>query len=185
MIRTGCIIGLGAGALLAGMALGSGEAMAQERRFFQVAPGPRSAAPLLDTRPVLANGQGITVMDRAAIARWLCPNGGSPMRGRPGRCDGRGTARGGGGADSDVAGWHAGLPPPTRQQVACPEGTVPATARANPGTFRCIPKPDDLRQAHAAPGPTETAEARPAPAPAVEPAPRAEAGGTPAKAAGS
>ena len=196
MILTGRFIGLGAGALLAGLAACAGEAAAQERRFFQVAPGPRSAAPLLDTSPVAAGGQSMTVMDRSAINRWLCPNGGSPMRGRPGRCDGRGVARGGGGggAAADVAGWHADLPPPTHRQVACPAGTVATEARANPGTVRCLPKVEEVRQASAAPpAPTETAEARapatrpdsapPAPAPRAEaspPASRAEAAPRPA-----
>jgi hypothetical protein len=187
MILTGRFIGLGAGALLAGLAACAGEAAAQERRFFQVAPGPRSAAPLLDTSPA-AGGQSMTVMNRSAINRWLCPNGGSPMRGRPGRCDGRGVARGGGGggAAADVAGWHADLPPPTHRQVACPAGTVATEARANPGTVRCLPKVEEVRQASAdaPPAPTETAEAR---APATRPdsappapAPRAEAAPGPA-----
>lgn len=150
MMRIGSFGGFGAAALLAGLALHPGEARAQERRFFQVAPGPR-----LDTSPVIGSGERLTVMDRAAIARWLCPNGGTPLRGRPGRCDGRGGARGGG-ADPDVAGWHAGLPPPTHRQVACPAGTVAAPARANPGTVRCMPAPAELREAAAKP---EAAEA--------------------------
>lgn len=175
MMRIGSLGGLGAAALLAGLALHPGEARAQERRFFQVTPGPR-----LDTNPVIGSGERLTVMDRSAIARWLCPNGGTPLRGRPGRCDGRGGARGGG-ADPDVAGWHAGLPPPTHRQVACPAGTVAAAARANPGTVRCMPAPAGLREAAAkpeaaeAPGAkttdvTETAEA---------PAPRKETGPKP------
>jgi len=182
MNRSVSILGLGAGALVAGFLAMPGEARAQERRFFQVTPGPRSAPPILDTTPSLptpgAGGlQNVMVMDRATIARWLCPNGGTPVRGRPGRCDGRGTARGGsvgGGADSDVAGWFNDLPPASRRQVACPEGTVAAEARANPGVVRCLPKPDDVRQASARTAPAETAEApaRPvgAAAPAAEPA---------------
>ncbi|MBP0445979.1 hypothetical protein J8J14_14475 [Roseomonas sp. SSH11] len=166
MIRTGRTIGLGALALLAGLAAPSGEAQAQERRFFQVAPGPRTTAPVLDTRPVLATNQAITVMDRAAINRWLCPNGGKPVRGRPGRCDGRGMARGGGGgADPDVAGWHADLPAPARQQIACPAGTVATQARANPGTVRCMPMAEEVQQASAQPSPAEAKPADPKPAP--------------------
>ncbi|WP_139281354.1 hypothetical protein [Muricoccus roseus] len=126
----------------------------------------------------MTSGQSITVMDRAAINRWLCPNGGRPVRGRPGRCDGAGMARGGGGgAAPDVAGWHADLPPPTHRQIACPIGTVATQARANPGTVRCLPKVDEVRQASAqAAPPTETAEAREAPVrPAAAAAPSAPA----------
>ncbi len=104
------------------------DAAAQERRFFVVLPGPVAAAP-------------VTAASREENRRWLCPNGGSPVRGRPGRCDARGVARGpaGGGGVSEVAGWFADLPPATGRQVACPPGTVAAEARANPGTVRCVP----------------------------------------------
>ncbi|WP_140881648.1 hypothetical protein [Muricoccus nepalensis] len=120
--------GLGAAILLAA-AVAASPASAQERRVFQVMPGPRIVTQDL---PALN--------DSAAIRRWLCPNGGSPMRGRPGRCDGRGVARGGsGGSDPAVAGWYADLPPASRRQVSCPAGTVPTEARANPGTVRCLP----------------------------------------------
>ena len=120
--------GLGAAVLLACLVAAAAPAAAQERRVFQVTPGPRIVT------------QDLPAMnDSAAIRRWLCPNGGSPMRGRPGRCDGRGMARGGGGCDPAVAGWYADLPPASRRQVSCPTGTVPTEARANPGTVRCMP----------------------------------------------
>ncbi|WP_426957883.1 hypothetical protein [Muricoccus radiodurans] len=126
-------------ALLAALAAGPSEAQTGPRRFFQVAPGPPlAAAPTPPPAPALNQ--------REAIRRWLCPNGGTPMRGRPGRCDGRGRVpmpRGGGGGgtdpDSEVAGWHNDLPPPSRRQIPCPPGTVASEARANPGTVRCVP----------------------------------------------
>jgi hypothetical protein len=153
MIRSLCIIGLGAPALLAGLAAQPWQAQAQERRFFQVAPGPRNNPPRLDTTLGAAGASAVTVMDPSTIARWLCPNGGRPTRGRPGRCDGRGSARGGGGTgtgtESEVAGWHADLPPPTHRQLACPAGTVAAEARFNPGTVRCMPL--EIREATARP----------------------------------
>jgi len=132
MIRSFCIGGLQVAALLAGLAVQPVQADAGGRRFFSVAPGPRIVTQEL---PALN--------DSAAIRRWLCPNGGTPMRGRPGRCDGRGLARGGGAGrgDPEVAGWYADLPPASRRQVACPAGTVPTEARANPGTVRCLPGP--------------------------------------------
>ena len=174
MIRTGSIIGLGAAALLAGLAAPPGEARAQERRFFQVAPGPRSEPPRLDTSVGTQATQRVTVMDRAAIARWLCPNGGTPTRGRPGRCDGRGTGRGGGGGgESEVAGWHADLPPPTHRQLACPAGTVAAEARFNPGTVRCVPQ--EIREASAKPAATPVAPAQPEAASSAPAAPAAAA----------
>jgi hypothetical protein len=113
-------------ALLAALAAPAGAQPAQ-RQVYQVSPGPPLAVP---PAPALTQ--------REAIRRWLCPNGGSPMRGRPGRCDGRGGPRGGG-ADSAVAGWFDDLPPATRRQTACPEGTTPTAARAQPQTVRCVP----------------------------------------------
>ncbi|WP_458096998.1 hypothetical protein [Roseomonas sp. WA12] len=187
MIRTGCLIGLGAAALLAGLAAHPGEALAQERRFFQVAPGPRSEPPRLDTSIGAGRGgSNVMVMDRTAIARWLCPNGGTPMRGRPGRCDGRGVARGGGsGTETEVAGWHADLPPPSHRQVACPAGTVAAQARFNPGTTRCMP--EEIREASARPVPPAVAPVAPpqvdAPAAATAPVATPAAAPAPAPAA--
>lgn len=108
-----------------------GPASAQERRFFVVSPGPVVMAPV-----------AVAPTSREANRLWLCPNGGAPVRGRPGRCDAR-AARSPGGASaagvSEVAGWFADLPPATRRQVACPAGTVAGEARANPGTVRCVP----------------------------------------------
>ena len=123
------------GLLLA--ALAPDGAGAQERRVFVVSPGP----------PLLAAPAPPTA--REENRRWLCPNGGAPVRGRPGRCDGRGTrptvtasnTAPGPGADpgDDAAGWDAGVPQAPRRQLPCPAGTVAAEARANPGTFRCVP----------------------------------------------
>jgi len=151
MRRTRRIAGLGAATLLA-LAGGIGAAEAQQRQFFQVAPGARLDSPdllSLQPRPVIAM-DGARVMDRGDIRRWLCPNGGAPVPGRPGRCDGRGTARAGTlaggtggvgryGQDPDVVGWHADLPRASGRQTSCPEGTVATEARANPGTVRCLP----------------------------------------------
>ena len=78
-----------------------------------------------------------------ALQRWLCPNGGRPMPGRPGRCDGRGsrlaTGPGRGGDEGAVFEWFQGLPPARRQQLACPEGTKPVLARDHADTVRCLP----------------------------------------------
>ncbi|WP_424138390.1 hypothetical protein [Roseomonas chloroacetimidivorans] len=118
-------------------------AEAQERRMFRVGPGPRIVtAPLDGSGLILAGPSRMTLADRETIRRWLCPNGGSPVRGRPGRCDGRGSPRGiagRGGADSEVAGWFDDLPAATHRQLACPEGTKATEARANPGVVRCLP----------------------------------------------
>ncbi|MFC7474734.1 hypothetical protein ACFQS7_10240 [Dankookia sp. GCM10030260] len=67
-----------------------------------------------------------------AARRFLCPNGGTPVRGQGGRCRaaaGEGSARG----------WDRGLPPPAHRQAACPEGTRAAEARARPEAVRCVP----------------------------------------------
>jgi hypothetical protein len=96
------------------------------------AAGPAVAEPL--RRP------SATQME--ALRRWLCPNGGSPVRGRPGRCDGAGgrglgLAQGG----SEVPGWDRGLPPPQRDaRVACPPGTKAVLARAHTDVTRCLPE---------------------------------------------
>jgi hypothetical protein len=72
----------------------------------------------------------------AAARRHLCPNGGTPLPG--GRCrPGTGTAALPGG-DSEVAGWHRDLPPATRAQRPCPEGTRAVAARDQPGVTRCV-----------------------------------------------
>ncbi|APT57595.1 hypothetical protein RGI145_11250 [Roseomonas gilardii] len=78
-----------------------------------------------------------------AFQRWLCPHGGRPMPGRPGRCDGRGgrlaTGPGRGGDDGTVYEWFQGLPPARQRQLACPEGTKPVLARGHTDTLRCLP----------------------------------------------
>ncbi|UFN51192.1 hypothetical protein LPC08_11600 [Roseomonas sp. OT10] len=102
---------------------GPGEAAAAE-------PRPRRAL----TRPALPPAQ------LEALRRWLCPNGGMPVRGKPGRCDGRGgRGGGGGGGTEDAAGWYLGLPPAQGGQLACPEGTKPTLARGHTDTMRCVP----------------------------------------------
>lgn len=65
-----------------------------------------------------------------AIRRWLCPNGGSPVKGVPGRCD-RGV---------DRTPWDQGLQPARRDAAAaCPEGTKAVLARGHREIIRCLP----------------------------------------------
>jgi len=76
------------------------------------------------------------------LRRWLCPNGGTPARGAPGRCDGAGGRRGGGSASgfgSPAPGWDRGLPAASRAQTQCPEGTRPVLARGHEDVTRCLP----------------------------------------------
>lgn len=69
-----------------------------------------------------------------AIRRWLCPNGGAPVKGVPGRCDRAMDRAPGGGA------WDAGLAPARRDAgSACPEGTRPVLARGHRDIIRCLP----------------------------------------------
>lgn len=94
---------------------------------------PRPGRPAV-TRAVLPPAQ------MEALRRWLCPNGGQPVRGRPGRCDGRGGRGGtGGGTTEDAAGWYLGLPPARGGQAACPAGTRQALALGHADTVRCVP----------------------------------------------
>ncbi|KAA2215093.1 hypothetical protein [Teichococcus oryzae] len=66
-----------------------------------------------------------------SIRRWLCPNGGTPVRGKPGRCDG---------ASSRQKPWDTGLAPPRRDApAACPTGTKPVLARGHSDIMRCLP----------------------------------------------
>jgi len=65
-----------------------------------------------------------------AIRRWLCPHGGAPVRGVPGRCD----------RAMDRTPWDSGLPAPQRDaSAACPEGTRPVLARGHRDIIRCLP----------------------------------------------
>ncbi|MBC9176880.1 hypothetical protein [Pseudoroseomonas ludipueritiae] len=76
------------------------------------------------------------------IRRWLCPHGGSPVKGVPGRCDGAGRRRGGAsvsGIGSPAPGWDRGLPAASHEQMACPEGTRPVLARGHGSITRCLP----------------------------------------------
>jgi hypothetical protein len=79
----------------------------------------------------------------AAARQYLCPHGGTPMRG--GRC-----ARGGGigragsgltglmGDDPSIIGWDRDLPPPNRAQAPCPPGSRAVAARDQPHITRCL-----------------------------------------------
>jgi hypothetical protein len=75
------------------------------------------------------------------IRRWLCPHGGSPLRGAPGRCDssGRRGGRSVSGFGSPAPGWDRGLPAASHEQTACPEGTRPVLARGHDSVTRCLP----------------------------------------------
>jgi hypothetical protein len=86
-------------------------------------------AALLWTTPVQARPDAASV---EAARRFLCPHGGTPVRGQGGRC------RAGSGEGS-AHGWDQGLPPPAHRQAACPEGTHAATALARPEAVRCLP----------------------------------------------
>jgi hypothetical protein len=75
------------------------------------------------------------------IRRWLCPHGGSPVRGAPGRCDSSGGRRGGtaSGFATPSPGWDRGLPAASHAQSSCPEGTRPVLARGHDNVLRCLP----------------------------------------------
>ncbi|WBV41447.1 hypothetical protein [Pseudoroseomonas cervicalis] len=71
-----------------------------------------------------------TAAQLEAIRRWLCPNGGAPVKGAPGRCD-RGV---------DRTPWDRDLAPAARNATtACPEGTRPVLARGHRDIIRCLP----------------------------------------------
>lgn len=79
----------------------------------------------------------------AAARAYLCPNGGTPMRG--GRCrGGAGIGMAGGGLtglmgdDPSIIGWDRDLPPPSRAQAPCPPGSRPVAARDQPNVTRCL-----------------------------------------------
>ncbi|MBD0274341.1 MAG: hypothetical protein ICV73_20710 [Acetobacteraceae bacterium] len=79
--------------------------------------------------------------DRAAVEaarRFLCPHGGTPMRG--GRCRRGGGAVAVAGRDPPVRDWDAGLPAAARQQSPCPEGTVQARPLFWNDAVRCVPR---------------------------------------------
>ncbi|MBO1075409.1 hypothetical protein [Roseomonas marmotae] len=82
-----------------------------------------------------------TAAQMQEIRRWLCPNGGMPVRGAPGRCDGagRGSTRSASGFGSPAPGWDHGLPAASRVQSSCPEGTRPTLARGHEDILRCLP----------------------------------------------
>lgn len=80
--------------------------------------------------------------DRAAVEtarRFLCPHGGTPMRG--GRCRGGvATASAARGGDVSARGWDAGLPAVSRRQAPCPGGTVQARVLFWEDAVRCVPR---------------------------------------------
>jgi hypothetical protein len=79
--------------------------------------------------------------DRGAVEaarRFLCPHGGSPVRG--GRCRSRGATAAADARDLSVRDWDAGLPAPGRRQAPCPEGTVAARPLFWNDAVRCLPK---------------------------------------------
>ncbi len=89
------------------------------------------AAPPAQARPPRASAAAL-----AAARAFLCPHGGAPRRG--GRCmPGSGTGLA---AAADVHNWDAGIAAPTRQQLACPEGSVAMPALAQPSVTRCVPR---------------------------------------------
>jgi hypothetical protein len=84
------------------------------------APAPAAAEP----------GRRPTAAQLEAIRRWLCPHGGSPVKGVAGRCD-RGI---------DRTPWDQGLTPARRDAAAaCPEGTKAVLARGHRDIVRCLP----------------------------------------------
>jgi hypothetical protein len=76
-----------------------------------------------------------------AARKFLCPFGGTPVRGRRGRCRGGApTAVAGSGGGGAMSGWDTGLPAPGRRQAPCPPGTAATTAIARPESVRCVPE---------------------------------------------
>ena len=102
---------------------------------------PALAAPSPSRAATLRAGAGA---DRAALEaarRFLCPHGGTPLRG--GRCRGRGATAavaGVAGRDLPVRDWDAGLPAAGRRQAPCPEGTVSARPLFWNDAVRCVPR---------------------------------------------
>lgn len=79
----------------------------------------------------------------ATARQYLCPHGGTPMRG--GRCRrGAGTGLAGAGLtglmgdDPSIIGWDRELPPPSRLQAPCPPGSRAMPARDQPNVTRCV-----------------------------------------------
>jgi hypothetical protein len=107
------------------------------------APAASAATPATTARA--ASPRGGALVDRGAVLaarRFLCPHGGSPMRG--GRCRG-GAGRGGvalaaDATDPAVLGWDAGLPAVTHRQSPCPSGTVQAPVLFWTDALRCVPQ---------------------------------------------
>lgn len=97
------------------------------------APEGSWAAPPTRAAPLRAG------VDRSAVEaarRFLCPQGGAPMRGR---CR-PGAAAGGAGREASARGWDTGLPAPARRQSLCPEGTVRSRVLLWDDAVRCVPQ---------------------------------------------
>ncbi len=128
-----------AGLALAGLAATAPEVRAQA--------GARGESPGVQRRSAIPfpAAMRLTPSARESLRRWLCPNGGSPVPGAPGRCDGlrrdaqAAVAPPAGTVTSDAAGWFRGLPPARGRQVACPEGFKATLARGHADVTRCMP----------------------------------------------
>ncbi|MFT8245900.1 hypothetical protein [Roseomonas sp. BN140053] len=141
---------LAAAALLPGLSGAAGAAAAPVSVLLRptVAPAaafPGTAVPPGFGPPPFAQPVRLSPAELQALRRWLCPNGGAPVRGAPGRCDGRprrgvpGGLGSGGGGGGDAEGWFSDLPPARGGQIPCPEGTRRALARGHSDVVRCLP----------------------------------------------
>lgn len=82
--------------------------------------------------------RGMNRLEMRAVAANTCVR-----RDARGRCTGARLA-GWGAAPAEAAttsgrSWHAGLPAPDAEQMACPEGTMATLARGHSDTIRCMP----------------------------------------------
>jgi hypothetical protein len=94
-------------------------------------------APSSPSRAAVAGtGAGRAAVE--AARRFLCPHGGTPMRG--GRCRGGRAMAAAEGRDASVRDWDAGLPTAARRQVPCPEGTAQARPLFWDDAVRCVPR---------------------------------------------
>jgi hypothetical protein len=102
---------------------------------------PAGHAPAASTTSRTAALRAGAGADRGAVEaarRFLCPHGGTPMRG--GRCRGATAAAGTSGRDLSARDWDAGLPAAARRQAPCPEGTVQARPLFWSDAVRCLPR---------------------------------------------
>ena len=90
-----------------------------------LAPDAAAEAPRAAARPSSAALE--------AARQFLCPHGGTPVRGqRGGRCRM--------GSTGSVLGWDAGLAAPAHRQSACPEGTTAVAVPGRADATRCMPR---------------------------------------------